>query len=109
MTLSEWVDLLVVAPATANFIGKLAGGIADDELSCMAITVTAPPLIAPAMNDNMYLHAAVQRNIEILKERGCAFVGPSAGRLASGKTGLGRLAPLDEIMAAIDASLTRKG
>ena len=108
VTLSEWVDLLVVAPATANFIGKLAGGIADDELSCMAITVATPPLIAPAMNDNMYMHPAVQRNVEILKERGCTLVGPSAGRLASGKTGLGRLAPLDEIMAAIDDALVRR-
>ena len=58
--LAEWADLLVVAPATANFIGKLAHGIADDMLSCMAITMTRPPLIAPAMNDNMYRHPAVQ-------------------------------------------------
>ena len=61
--LADWADLLVVAPASANFIGKLAHGLADDMLSCMALTVTRPPLIAPAMNDNMYRHPAVQENI----------------------------------------------
>ena len=103
--LSDWTDLLVVAPATANFIGKLAGGIADDLLSCMAITVSRPPLIAPAMNEGMYRHPAVQENVALLKKRGCLFVGPVRGRLASGKTGLGRLAPIDEIVAAVKEAL----
>jgi phosphopantothenoylcysteine decarboxylase / phosphopantothenate---cysteine ligase len=102
---AEWADLLVVAPASANFIGKLAHGIADDSLTCMALAVPKPPLIAPAMNDNMYRHPAVQENIRILTERGCSFVGPAEGRLASGKIGLGRLAPLDEIFDAIDFAL----
>ncbi len=99
--LAEWADLLVVAPATANFIGKLAGGIADDMLSCTAISAPGSPLIAPAMNDLMYRHPAVQENIARLKARGCAFVGPAEGRLASGKIGLGRLAPVDEIFEAV--------
>ena len=103
--LADWADLLVVAPATANFIGKLAHGIADDMLSCMAITVTRPPLIAPAMNDNMYRHPAVQENIATLRRRGCAFVGPVEGRLASGKIALGRLSDVADILAAIREAL----
>jgi phosphopantothenoylcysteine synthetase/decarboxylase len=99
--LADWADLLVVAPASANFIGKLAHGIADDMLSCLAITVTRPPLIAPAMNDNMYRHPAVQQNIRTLRRRGCTFVGPVKGRLASGKVAFGRLSDLDDILSAI--------
>lgn len=106
--LAEWIDLMVVAPASANFIGKLANGIADDLLSCMALAVRRPPLIAPAMNDVMYRHVAVQENIARLRERGCGFVGPVSGRLASGKEGLGRLAPLEEILAAIETALKSK-
>ena len=105
--LSEWADLLVVAPATANFIGKLAGGVADDLLACMAITVGRPPVIAPAMNDAMYEHPAVRANIKCLTNRGCLLVGPVMGRLASGKTGLGRLAPLDDIVAAVRDALNK--
>ena len=103
--LAEWADLLVVAPASANFIGKLAHGIADDMLSCMAITVTRPPLIAPAMNDNMYRHPAVQQNLRTLRRRGCTFIGPIAGRLASGKVALGRLADVEDILSAIRRAL----
>lgn len=106
--LAAWADVLVVAPATANFIGKLAGGIADDLLTCMAITVARPPVIAPAMNDAMYRHPAVQANVARLRERGCRLVGPVSGRLASGKTGLGRLAPLADVMDAIRAALAEK-
>ena len=107
--LADWADILVVAPATANFIGKLAHGIADDMLSCMAITMTRPPLIAPAMNDNMYRHPAVQENIATLRRRGCAFVGPVKGRLASGKIGLGRLSDVDDILSAIRQALKAGG
>jgi phosphopantothenoylcysteine decarboxylase/phosphopantothenate--cysteine ligase len=107
--LADWSDLLVVAPASANFIGKLAHGIADDMLSCMAITVTRPPLIAPAMNDNMYRHPAVQENIRTLRRRGCTFVGPVKGRLASGKVALGRLSDLEDILAAIRRALKTGG
>ena len=103
--LADWADLLVVAPASANFLGKLAHGIADDMLSCTAITVAKPPLIAPAMNDNMYRHPAVQANLRALRARGCVFVGPVEGRLASGKIALGRLAEVDDILAAIHRTL----
>ena len=108
VSLAEWADVLVVAPASANFLGKLANGIADDLLSCMAISVPTPPIIAPAMNDIMYRNPAVQQNITVLKRRGCTFVGPVKGRLASGKVGLGRLAELDDILRAIRAALGKK-
>ena len=105
--LAEWADLLVVAPATANFLGKLAHGIADDLLSCTAISVAKPPVIAPAMNDSMYRHPAVQQNVKLLQQRGCILVGPARGRLASGKVGIGRLAELDEIVRAVRTALGR--
>jgi len=70
----------------------------------MAITVECPVLIAPAMNDAMYRHPSVQANVRLLTERGCRFIGPVTGRLASGKQGLGRLAPLDQIQAAVEAA-----
>ena len=103
--LADWADLLIVAPATANFIGKLAHGIADDMLSCTAVTMITPPLIAPAMNDSMYRHPAVQANLRTLRARGCVFVGPVKGRLASGKVGMGRLADIDDILAAVRHAL----
>lgn len=108
VSLAEWADLLVAAPATANFIGKLAAGIADDLLSCIALAVKRPPLIAPAMNDAMYRHEAVQQNIKCLTRRGCVFVGPARGRLASGASGLGRLASLDDLFAAVKHALAAK-
>ena len=109
VTLADWTELLVVAPASATFLGKLAHGIADDMLSCMAITITRPPLIAPAMNDNMYRHPAVQANVKLLTERGCRFVGPVKGRLASGKVALGRLADVADILKAIQEALKKSG
>ena len=105
VSLAEWGDLLVVAPATANFLAKLANGIADDLLSCTAISVSRPPAIAPAMNDLMYSHPAVQANVKTLEARGCVIAPPEEGRLASGKIGRGRLASLDVIVRAIEATL----
>ena len=78
-------------------------------LSCMAITMTRPPLIAPAMNDNMYRHPAVQENIRTLRRRGCTFVGPVVGRLASGKIALGRLSDVEDILSAIRRALKSGG
>ena len=75
----------------------------------MAITMTRPPLIAPAMNDNMYRHPAVQENIRTLKKRGCTFVGPVEGRLASGKVALGRLSDVEDILSAIRSALNAGG
>ena len=106
--LAEWADLMVVAPASANFIGKFANGIADDMLSCMALAVPQPAVIAPAMNDAMYRHAAVQENLETLKRRGCRVIDPVEGRLASGKTGVGRLAPVEDILAVIREELSKR-
>ncbi len=101
ISLAEKAHLLLIAPATANVIAKLANGLADDILTCTALATRAPILIAPAMNDHMYSHPATQRNIALLRERGCIFVGPQEGRLASGKVGLGRLADIPVIMDAV--------
>ena len=101
ISLAEQAEALLVAPATANFLGKLAHGLADDALSCLALAADCPVVIAPAMNDRMYAHPAVQANVALLKERGCVFVGPVEGRLASGKVGRGRLAELGDILAAL--------
>jgi phosphopantothenoylcysteine synthetase/decarboxylase len=107
VALAEQAELLLVAPATANFLGKLAHGLADDALTCTALAVRCPVVIAPAMNDGMYDHPAVQENVRLLAGRGCVLVGPVEGRLASGKVGLGRLAPLDDILAAARAVLEK--
>ena len=105
--LAEWADLLVVAPASANFIGKFAHGIADDMLSCIALAIAEPPVIAPAMNDVMYRSPAVQSNLAVLRDRGCRIVEPETGRLASGKIGIGRLAELGDIVAAVNSALAK--
>lgn len=105
ISLSDWAEIFVVAPASANFIGKLANGIADDMLSCTALAVTCPVLIAPAMNVNMYQHPAVQANIKLLEQRGCVFIGPVEGRLASGLVAMGRMSDVDDIFSAIKAEI----
>jgi phosphopantothenoylcysteine decarboxylase/phosphopantothenate--cysteine ligase len=91
IALADSADLLLVAPATANVIAKLAGGIADDALTSIALATRAPLLIAPAMNGKMWLHAATQENVARLKSRGARFVGPEEGILACGYEGIGRL------------------
>ncbi|HWO77901.1 MAG TPA: bifunctional phosphopantothenoylcysteine decarboxylase/phosphopantothenate--cysteine ligase CoaBC [Bacillus sp. (in: firmicutes)] len=101
--LADWADLIVVAPATANVIGKLANGIADDMLTTTLLASTAPVWIAPAMNVHMYEHPAVQRNIQILKDYGYTFVEPNEGYLACGYVGKGRLAEPEEITEKIVA------
>lgn len=102
VSLAEWAEILVVAPATANLIGKVACGIADDLLTCSVMATRAPVLIAPAMNTAMYENKIVQENIRKLKKRGYRFVGPDSGYLACGCEGIGRLASTDEIIAAIE-------
>ncbi|MDJ0721705.1 MAG: bifunctional phosphopantothenoylcysteine decarboxylase/phosphopantothenate--cysteine ligase CoaBC [Desulfobacterales bacterium] len=101
-------DLAVIAPATANTIGKLANGIADDALSTFMLAVTAPVVICPAMNTHMYEHPAVQRNLDILQGFGHHIVEPDAGSLACGTVGPGRLATPDTIWEAMAALLTPK-
>ena len=100
VSLAEKADLILIAPATANIIGKIACGIADDILTCVVMAARAPVLIAPAMNDNMYKNRIVQDNILKLKKLGYKFIGPDKGRLASGKVGLGRLADTKDILIA---------
>jgi phosphopantothenoylcysteine decarboxylase/phosphopantothenate--cysteine ligase len=109
VALAERADLVVIAPATANIIAKLAGGIADDILCCTVLATKAPVIVAPAMNVNMYENQVTQENIAKLKKRGFSFVGPSYGRLASGERGLGRFAEIDEIIGTIHQVLGRGG
>jgi phosphopantothenoylcysteine decarboxylase/phosphopantothenate--cysteine ligase len=109
IALASTIDLLLIAPATANIIGKLANGIADDFLSTMYTATRAPTLVAPAMNTNMFAHEAVRRNLDTLAARGVRFVEPGEGYLACGWIGKGRLAEPEEIVAAADAILRPNG
>ena len=99
ITLADEADMLLIAPATANIIAKLANGIADDALSCIALALRpeAKLLIAPAMNGKMWQHPATQQNVATLKARGANFLGPDAGLLSCGYEGVGRLETVDEI------------
>lgn len=108
IALAKQADVFLIAPATANFIGKAANGIADDLLTTTFLATRAPILIAPAMNVNMYAHAAVRQNMQVLRERGCSFIEPAEGLLACGDTGKGRLAPTEEILQAVQAALYPK-
>jgi len=101
VSIAHKADLFVIAPATANVIGKLASGIADDALTSTVMASNVPVLIAPAMEENMYMNPITQRNINILQEVGYKFIGPEKGRLASGKTGVGRLADVELIIKTI--------
>src|SRR5947207_15955470 len=109
IALASTIDLLLIAPATANIIGKMANGIADDFLSTLVIATRAPVLVAPAMNTQMFEHAAVRRNLDTLAARGVRFVEPGEGYLACGWIGKGRLAEPDEIVAAVEAVLRPAG
>jgi phosphopantothenoylcysteine decarboxylase / phosphopantothenate---cysteine ligase len=109
ISMASSIDLLLVAPATANVIGKFANGIADDFLSSLYIATKARVLLAPAMNSNMLEHAAVQRNLDVLASRGVRFVDPGAGYLACGWIGKGRLAEASEIVAAAEQMLKPSG
>jgi phosphopantothenoylcysteine decarboxylase/phosphopantothenate--cysteine ligase len=109
IALASDAALLLVAPATANTIGKFARGIADDFLSSLYLATTAPVLLAPAMNTNMLAHPAVQENLSTLAARGVRFVDPGEGYLACGWIGKGRLAEVDDIVAAAEAVLGQRG
>jgi phosphopantothenoylcysteine decarboxylase/phosphopantothenate--cysteine ligase len=109
VSLAEVADLLLIAPATANVIARLACGIADDLLSCTALATRAPILVAPAMHSAMWENPATQANVETLKGRGVSFVGPAEGRLASGGVGVGRFAPVPEILGEALRIVGRKG
>jgi phosphopantothenoylcysteine decarboxylase/phosphopantothenate--cysteine ligase len=108
VSLADDADLLLVAPATANILGKFAHGIADDPLSTLFLATRAPVVVAPAMNVNMFEHPAVTANLATLRSRGVAVVEPGSGYLACGWLGKGRLAEVGEIVEAAMAALGRR-
>jgi phosphopantothenoylcysteine decarboxylase / phosphopantothenate---cysteine ligase len=101
ISLADKASAVVVAPATANIIGKAASGICDDLLSCVVCATKAPVLFCPAMNENMYRNAIVQENCRKLRKAGYAFVEPKKGQLACGKIGVGCLAEVDIIVTTV--------
>ena len=103
------ISLLLIAPATANTVGKFANGIADDFLSSLYLATRAPVLMAPAMNTHMLEHPAVQRNLAALASRGVRFVEPGEGFLACGWVGKGRLAEPDDVVTAAISSSAAMG
>ncbi len=109
VSLAKGADIVVIAPATANIIAKLAAGIADDMLCGTVLATRAPVLIAPAMETNMYTNAVTQDNVSKLKARGFVIIGPVRGWLASGREGLGRLADINDIMGSIRQLLRAGG
>lgn len=106
ISMAEWADALVVAPATANIIAKFSHGIADDALSTLFLAVKKPVFIAPAMNSNMFGNITVQQNIATLQERGCHILSPNDGFLACGTTGNGRMQEPEEIFDTVDEYLS---
>jgi phosphopantothenoylcysteine decarboxylase/phosphopantothenate--cysteine ligase len=103
INLADWADIVVVTPATANIIGKIANGICDDLLSTTLCACWAKPtLLAPAMNNNMWTNAAVQRNIKAVKGMGFKLIGPEKGRFACGTEGIGRMSEPQDILEAIE-------
>src|SRR5579864_8759428 len=105
IAVAQRIDLLVVAPATANILAKLATGIADDFLTTLYLATKAPVIVAPAMNVNMWEHPATQKNIEILRARVVRIVQPDEGYLACGMVGPGRLAGIEAIASAVCETL----
>jgi phosphopantothenoylcysteine decarboxylase / phosphopantothenate---cysteine ligase len=105
IAIAQAIDALVVAPATADVLARFAQGIANDFLSTLYLATTAPVVVAPAMNVNMWQHAATQANLEILRKRGVRIVEPDSGYLACGMTGAGRLAENEAIVAAVMEAL----
>ena len=109
VSLARDADSMIVAPATASTIARLAQGLADDIISATALSVACPLLVAPAMEHHMWRHPATQSNISTLQTRGAIIVGPDSGRLASGAAGDGRLAAIDDLIGALRLALGRAG
>lgn len=105
ISISEFADVMLVAPATANIIGKIAGGICDDLLTCAVCAFKGPVVLAPAMNENMWNNGIVRGNVEKLKKFGYHFVSPEKGELASGKEGTGRLAQIEKIVSFVEKTV----
>ncbi len=102
VNLADWADIIIVAPATANIIGKFANGVCDDLLSTMLCACWARPMLfAPAMNDKMWSNPAVQENVKFAQKNGVKIIGPMEGRLACGSEGVGRMAEPLEILEAV--------
>jgi phosphopantothenoylcysteine decarboxylase/phosphopantothenate--cysteine ligase len=108
IALAEAADAVVIAPATANTIARLAAGIADNMVGTVVLATEAPVIVAPAMNDSMYRNSVTQKNVALLKARGFTFIEPEYGRLASGKIGRGRLAETAKIIGTIEKVLGKK-
>ncbi|HET8946118.1 MAG TPA: flavoprotein [Candidatus Polarisedimenticolia bacterium] len=108
ITLARGLDLMVVAPATADVLAKLAHGLADDFLSTFHLAVTAPVVVAPAMNVWMWEHPATRANLQTLRQRGVQVIDPVAGELACGDEGIGRMAEPETIVAALFDRLKKK-
>ena len=107
IALADWADVVVVAPATANIIGKIANGICDDLLSttlcaCWGLVKSGATILAPAMNNNMWTNPAVQRNVKAVKEMGFELIGPEEGPLACGTEGIGRMSEPQDILEAVE-------
>ena len=103
LELAGWAQQVVIAPATANTIARLAHGMADDLVSTLCLATEAPLLLAPAMNHRMWRHPATQANVALLASRGVGFIGPNDGPLAEGESGPGRMAEPAEILTALEA------
>ncbi len=99
--LARWADILLIAPATANCLAKMANGIADDLLSTLYLVTETPVIVCPAMNRSMWAHSATRANCQRLKERGVLLVGPDSGSQACGEEGLGRMSEVDDIVSAL--------
>lgn len=109
ITLADAADIVIITPATANIIAKIASGIADDMLTCVVLATRAPVIIAPAMHNNMYTNPVTQENIQKLKKRGFYIIPAAHGRLASGDIGYGRLPDVSEIIGHIQTVIGKKG
>jgi phosphopantothenoylcysteine synthetase/decarboxylase len=106
--LADRANLLLIAPATANILAELAHGLAGNPIGEIALATLAPVLVAPAMNGKMWLHAATQDNVKLLRARGVEFIGPEEGLLACGYEGLGRLWNVDDIVARAAELIAQK-
>jgi phosphopantothenoylcysteine decarboxylase/phosphopantothenate--cysteine ligase len=108
IALGEWAQACVIAPATADIIGKMAHGLADEIVSTTVLALDCPVLVAPAMNSRMWEKKVVQDNVARLATAGYRFVGPAEGRLACGTTGPGRMSDPEQIIAALEAILSER-
>ncbi|HEX3723561.1 MAG TPA: bifunctional phosphopantothenoylcysteine decarboxylase/phosphopantothenate--cysteine ligase CoaBC [Nitrolancea sp.] len=109
ISMADRAAVMIIAPATANTIAKLAHGMADDMLTVSALACTGPLIVAPAMDHNMFLHPATQENLRVLRQRGARIVGPLKGPLASGAIGFGRLVSTERLIDAVRAAVAVNG